>query len=231
MFPTADGVVDLAGWYHLVVFGVLVPVLAWRSRRKIAAGAPLPPRIAHFKSTAAMLALFTLLSILVASVERIDLFPKDSAPSLLAIAAGVVMYAIAVAVMRPRWRRAVIEGRRVVSLFMPETAAERRWWVTVSLLAGFGEEVTWRGVQTALLYAVIVSYPDAALASALSFGLAHLLQGWKTADAIVVFALAFQGLVWLSGSLYVAIAVHAAYDLTAGWQYARFGKELGYRAA
>jgi membrane protease YdiL (CAAX protease family) len=231
MFPSADGLIDLPGWYHLVVFGVLVPILAWRSRRKLGAGAPLPARRAHFKSTAAMLGLFTLLSILVASVERIDLFPPHSAPSPTAIAAGVVMYVAAVGIMRPRWRRAVVERRRVVSLFMPETDSERRWWVAVSLLAGFGEEVTWRGVQTALLYAITGSYLVAALASAVSFGLAHLLQGWRTAAAIVVFALAFQGVVWLSGSLYVAIAVHAAYDLTAGWQYARLGKALGYQPA
>ena len=32
----------------------------------------------------------------------------------------------------------------------------------------------------------------------------------------------------LVGSLYVAMAVHIAYDITAGLSYGRLGKELGY---
>jgi membrane protease YdiL (CAAX protease family) len=42
------------------------------------------------------------------------------------------------------------------------------------------------------------------------------------------FALAFQALAWLSGSLYVAMAVHALYDVTAGLAYGAYGEKLGY---
>ena len=45
---------------------------------------------------------------------------------------------------------------------------------------------------------------------------------------IVCFALGFHALVWLSGSLYVAMAVHIAYDITAGITYGRLGKKFGY---
>ena len=41
-------------------------------------------------------------------------------------------------------------------------------------------------------------------------------------------ALVFQGLAWLSGSLYVSIVVHALYDIAAGLHYGKFGRELGY---
>lgn len=37
-------------------------------------------------------------------------------------------------------------------------------------------------------------------------------------------------MVWLSGSLYVAMAVHIMYDVTAGISYGRLGKQLGYSA-
>jgi len=45
---------------------------------------------------------------------------------------------------------------------------------------------------------------------------------------ILLFALGFHALVWLSGSLYVAMVVHIAYDIIAGLTYGRLGKELGY---
>jgi hypothetical protein len=41
-------------------------------------------------------------------------------------------------------------------------------------------------------------------------------------------ALGFQSLVWLSGSLYVAMVVHFAYDAIAGISGGRLAEELGY---
>lgn len=40
---------------------------------------------------------------------------------------------------------------------------------------------------------------------------------------ITVFAFGFQALVWLTGSLYLAMAVHVAYDITTGLTYGRLG--------
>ena len=37
--------------------------------------------------------------------------------------------------------------------------------------------------------------------------------------------------VWLSGSLYVAMAAHVAYDVTAGIAYGRLARTLGYDAS
>ncbi|RDJ94364.1 hypothetical protein B4Q13_14875, partial [Lacticaseibacillus rhamnosus] len=61
--------------------------------------------------------------------------PKDG-PS-----AGVAMYVMMVALMRPRWRKTVEKRSPVVHLFMPDNAVERAWWVVVSFLAGSGEEI------------------------------------------------------------------------------------------
>ena len=68
------------------------------------------------------------------------------------------------------------------------------------------------------------------LLSAIAFGAAHAMQGFKSSAVIVLFALAFQLLVWTSGTLLLAMLVHAAYDVTAGFTYARLGDELGYDA-
>jgi membrane protease YdiL (CAAX protease family) len=133
-----------------------------------------------------------------------------------------------VALVRPLWRREVERGERVAHLFMPSNATERAWRIAISALAGIGEEITWRGVQTALLVVLTGSYWVAALVCALSFGLLHIYQGWKSAALIVVLALVFHALVWLGESLYVAMAVHFAYDLTAGNTIGKLGLELGY---
>jgi len=141
----------------------------------------------------------------------------------------LLMFIVAVAAMRPRWRRAVERRARVVYLFMPANASERAWWIVVAVLAGISEEITWRGVQAGLAYKALGNLAIAAAFCAISFGLGHIIQGWKGAAIVTLFALAFHALVWLSGSLYVAMAVHIAYDITAGINYGRLGRELGYQ--
>jgi membrane protease YdiL (CAAX protease family) len=218
-----------AGWYHILVMGALIPFAVVRNyRRMVGRSLALPNRMRHFRTTAMMLILLTSLSVLVAHVEWIDLYRFDAARLPQGLAAGALMYIVAVVAMRPRWRRAVERRDRIVHLFMPDNAKERTWWFVVSSLAGIGEEITWRGVQTALLAYVTGSFIAGSLLSAASFGVAHYMQGWKSAAIIAGFALGFQAVVWISGSLYVAILVHVLYDITAGLAYGKLGRELGY---
>jgi membrane protease YdiL (CAAX protease family) len=228
MFPQAFHL-GFPGWYHVLVMGVLIPALVVRNHYRIAGKTlALPNRMVHFRSTALTLSLFTVLSVLVAKAEGIGLFQFDAGRLPQGLAAGAAMYILAVVFMRPRWRRAVERRARIVHLFMPDTGLERGWWILVSVLAGIGEEITWRGVQTALLAYLTGSFVVGAALSAVSFGVAHYLQGWKSAAIITVFAIAFQAVIWISGSLYVAMLVHVAYDITAGLSYGRLGRQLGY---
>jgi membrane protease YdiL (CAAX protease family) len=221
--------ISISGWFHLGYFGLLLPILAIVTRKKVfGQGKAVPNRLRHFQSTSIHLGLCMLLSLFVAFDQRIWLFPR-AVPSVVAIAAGVAMYATMVLLMRPNWRKAVQKRAPVVHLFMPENAVERAWWIGVSFLAGIGEEITWRGVQAALVTALTGSFGFAALLAALSFGLTHIIQGWRSAAIIAGIAIGFHILVWLAGSLYVAMAVHVLYDLTAGIAYGRLGRELGYR--
>src|SRR5690606_31706171 len=68
----------------------------------------------------------------------------------------------------------------------------------------------------------------AALIASVIFGVSHSVQGWKSAGVITVIALLLHGLVALSGTLLLAIAIHAIYDAVAGLAYGRMGEELGY---
>lgn len=214
------------GRSHLLVFGLVVPALAILSFMKVrkAPGA-LPDRKTHYRVTTFTLVLFGGLSLLVAYQQRVDLFPRAIVPTLRAAPAGLLMYVAAVAFMRPRWRKAVEARKPIVQLFMPSSAAERAWWIVVSVLAGLSEEITWRGVQTMLLAFLLGSVPAAAIVCAILFGVAHAVQGPRSIAVIAGFALGFQTLVALSGALYLAMAVHIAYDVTAGLTYGRLGRE------
>ncbi|HYM62507.1 MAG TPA: CPBP family glutamic-type intramembrane protease [Thermoanaerobaculia bacterium] len=230
MFPFALRL-NVAGWMHLAYYGAFLPIVVFVSRKKVVAtDRPLPNRLRHFQFTAFELTAFAAVSLFIARIQWIRLFPR-SLPSIGAILAGVLVLAVQLVYMWPRWRRAVQAKSRVVHLFMPSNATERAWWLVVALVAGIGEEITWRGVQWALLANLTRSYAVAALLCALMFGVVHMVQGWRAVIVIVGFALSFHLLVWLAGSLYVAMTVHVIYDVIAGLMYGRLGRELGYGAS
>jgi len=228
MFPFVYEI-NPGGWLHLIYFGLLFPLSAVvRGRKFHSVKGPLPDRLLHFRRTAATLVMFGGLSLLVAWSERIEVFPR-TLPPWRGIGAGLLMYVVAVILMRGRWRRAVEKRLRIVYLFMPSTRTECMWWIIVAILAGITEEITWRGVQAGLAMALTRNLLIAILFCSISFGVGHIIQGWKSVVVIFVFALGFHILVWLSGSLYVAMAVHVAYDITAGISYGRLGRQLGYQ--
>ena len=190
----------------------------------------LPAFDRHIISALLQLLVFAAASLLVAWRNHIALFPAR-APSSRAWLAGLALYAVAVGLMAPRWRHTVAGRARVLRLFMPRSPRERGLWVLASAVAGFSEEITWRGVQFSLLWILTDDAIAAASVCALMFGAAHMVQGFGASAAIVLFAFAFQLLVYYTGSLYVAMAVHFAYDVTAGLRYGWLGEELGYFAA
>jgi membrane protease YdiL (CAAX protease family) len=228
MFPYVYEI-NFGGWFHLLYFGLIIPGMAISQARKFRdPQKPLPNRLSHFQRTAFMLVFFGAISLLIARSEWMQLFPR-AIPPWRALLAGILMFVVAVVLMRPRWRRAVERRTRVVHLFMPANATERAWWIAVAVLAGISEETTWRGVQAGLAMFLTKRVLIAILFCSISFAAGHIIQGWKSAVVIMVFALGFHALIWLSGSLYVAMAVHIAYDITAGISYGRLGRELGYQ--
>ena len=220
-----------AGWGHIFLFCVLVPVLAVLSRRRTQRpDAPRVPLAKFLQSSSITLVMFAVLSLLTAHRQRMDIWPDTILRPWISIPMAVGMYLVAVTVMRPLWRRAVETRSPHLRYFMPQSPEERRWWVVISVLAGVSEEITWRGVQPALLAYVTGSPLAGMLLSAVAFGAAHAVQGFKSAAIIVLFALCSHLLVWTSGTLVLAIIVHAAYDIVAGFAYGRLGCELGYDA-
>lgn len=220
------GSVGIAGWYHVALFGALIPWAAVRSRRRVGAHA-LPRLRRHLPRVVLQLLVLGALSVWIGRLEWVPLFPRE-APPIWTMALGLLLALGAAAAMRPLWRRAVAERKRVTYLSMPRDAAERGWWVLTSVMAGVSEEISWRGVQWVLLTRLTGNVWIAAGLCVAMFAVAHAVQGGRTVAIILAFAAAFHALVYLSGSLYVAMAAHALYDVLAGLHYGKYGAELGY---
>lgn len=218
--------ISIAGWLHIGFFGVMVPWLAWRSRRLLHEYSALP-RSTHFVRVIVQLLLFLVASLAVAWVEDITVWPPWRLRAMPLVLATVLVV-VGLVSMRPVWRRSIERRDLKARFFMPTTQRERRLWAGLSVAAGVSEEVTYRGVLFALLVVVTGSAWIAAALSAVAFGLSHAVQGWKAAAAVMVIALLLQGLVVLDGTLYPAIAAHAMYDWLAGLEHGRLGEELGY---
>jgi membrane protease YdiL (CAAX protease family) len=212
--------------YHLAFFGVFIPYLAIKSGRRLT-GTPLPPKVKYLSSQIIILSTLFLFSAFVARREWIDVFPREVPEPRMFVLGAAVLVALVV-LLRPMWRRRVEERSRTVWLFMPRTRQERALWAGCSLAAGISEEVTYRGVMFVVLWRVTESAMAAALIGAAVFAISHFLQGWKSMVIIFGMALAFQMIAWVSGSLYIGMAVHALYDVTAGFHYGVYGEKLGY---
>lgn len=64
-----------------------------------------------------------------------------------------------------------------------------------------GEEISWRGVQVALVGVRTGDFWIAAMVCAISFGVARIVQRWQSAALNAVFGLGFHALLRLPGSL------------------------------
>jgi membrane protease YdiL (CAAX protease family) len=102
-----------------------------------------------------------------------------------------------------------------VDRMMPQSSRERALFSVVSVVAGISEEAAYRGVLMAVLSYALGNPWLAALISALAFAVGHALQGWKSMVVIFAMACSMHALVWYTGTLVVAMAVHAIYDLLA----------------
>ena len=113
-------------------------------------------------------------------------------------------------------RRAALRGRLgEAEFFLPHTPAEHRWFLLLSLTAGFCEELLYRGFLTWLV-AWYAGLPVAIGVVAAAFGLAHASQGRKGVIRTGLVGLVMSLIVVLTGCLLPAMIVHALLDVGAG---------------
>jgi membrane protease YdiL (CAAX protease family) len=212
--------------FFLVYLLVLLPWLAFRSHRLLrattAGNATLPPRSAIWINTLMSQVLMLILAWLIAGMIGYPLFqvPALGVRELTAGAVALAVYFLlrkVIASMRSEEER----RRLFVYLIAPRTPTEWLLSTATVLAAAVAEEAAYRGVGMAILWYTLDNGLVAAGIASLAFALAHGTQGTKSMVIIFFMALVMHGLVWYTGTLVVAMAVHAAYDFVAGYLIAR----------
>lgn len=198
----------------LIITGAVIPVLAYLSKRHIDRGLMIP-RLPFYVEAIVLQTLLLAGSFYVASRNRVVVFRRFE-PKPLDLFLGLGLFSCAVLCLWIGWLMADTRTKERLAFLIPTTTGERAVWTALSLAAAFAEEVAYRGLLVTLLQRTLRNWWVAALFSSILFALAHLLQGWRSAIIVGLFGILFHLLVRATGGLYTAIAVHFAYDLTAG---------------
>lgn len=215
---------SFAAAYYVFLIGVFLPVLCVRSHFRLKSGARFPRKPGFFKSTLVSLAVIFVIALLVWRSFGLPIFPAY-AIRLKDVAIAFATVIVFVCAMYPRWKYKATHSRDEVFRRVPQAANEIGWWIAVSVVAGIAEEFAYRGVLFGILIYWIPNWWAAALLCALAFALGHSIQGWKNVLIIFAMSVIFQGLVWFTGTLYVAMAAHALYDIAASFVYLRLYKQ------
>jgi membrane protease YdiL (CAAX protease family) len=114
-------------------------------------------------------------------------------------------------------RRAVgLRESPLLIQLLPRTGTEKLVFAWLSLAAGVGEELAYRGFLVPALALLLGSPWGAAVASSVVFGALHAYQGWLGMVRTGVLGLLLAASLIVSGSLWPAILAHAILDLLAG---------------
>ena len=100
-----------------------------------------------------------------------------------------------------------------VQALLPRNRAELKWGAALAINAGVVEELLFRLALPALIFGVTGSAAAAVAASILIFGLLHVYQGLPGIIGSVILGTAFMAIYLGTGSILVAIVVHALFDL------------------
>jgi len=198
----------------VVVFAwslIIAPIFAWLSAKRMKSGRRLAPKVHRLRITACLLALAGLCSYAAVVSNDLQLGIRfELQPVLLGllIAAAMVMAASrGLKKIKPE----VIARRR--RLNWPDTATEYRWTLAVSVAAGIGEELVYRGALYGLLFRLTDSAIIAGGLSIAAFAVAHLAHGRKAVMAIAYVGFILQLLYLFTGNLLVTIILHTVYDI------------------
>jgi membrane protease YdiL (CAAX protease family) len=113
-------------------------------------------------------------------------------------------------------RAAGLQESLLLVELLPKAGKEKGVFVLLSLAAGVGEELAYRGFLVPTLTLLMGWAWGAALLSSALFGLLHAYQGWLGIFRTAALGFAFAGSLIVTGSLWPAILAHAILDVIAG---------------
>jgi len=221
---------DFASLIFLVVLFVLMPRAALRTARQLRqaqADGNVPPRARIAISTMFALTVLWLISALNASAMGTGLFWAanvglgDVGLGVLAFALLLLAIPLSRAIRSPEEER-----RRLIMSIAPRNAREFAIFALVAVMAGIAEEAAYRGVAVWILTPIVGNIVPAMFLSAMAFAVAHAVQGGKAVLIVFGVAMVLHALVYLTNTLVIAMLVHTAYDLVAGFAAGRRAKAL-----
>jgi membrane protease YdiL (CAAX protease family) len=199
----------------LVLILVAMPALGIASYIRLKSGRPLPPKNRRYLATIYVEVILLFAAFFAAQEQGVTLFGPEL-PGLTAMVAAAAFVAMLLTRVVQSWPRLKPERKRRLRLVLPENGDDLKYWVWVSLLAGIAEECAYRGAAYALLQRWTRSSAAALTLCVVSFALAHMMQGIRSAVGVGIFGLVFHMVVFLTGGLYLAIAMHVVYDFALG---------------
>ena len=230
--PGTPSLVFLAYLFGFLPWAALKSARRLRGAASVPGQAGFPPRIRIWTGALVMQGVLLFLTWQVGAGFGFEVFaahapaPRDLLAAATALAACFGLRAAL------RHLRSEEERRRsILYRLAPRTSRERLVRTVAVLLAGVAEEAAYRGVAFSILWYALGDPWVAAGLSALAFALAHSVQGWKSGVVVFLIALVMQGLVAVTGTLVLAMAVHALYDLVAGYLIGVEARQLDAEAA
>ncbi len=131
------------------------------------------------------------------------------------VVASLAVFLLQLAFLLGRLRLGIRETSLLGQL-LPRTGTERMVFGFLSLAAGFGEEIAFRGFAIPGLVLLTGSPWWAALISSVAFGVLHGYQGWLGVARTGAMGFVLAAVFILSGSLWPGIVAHIALDLISG---------------
>jgi membrane protease YdiL (CAAX protease family) len=214
--------IGVSSWIFLFYMLGVLPLMAFRSARIFNAPADdptrraIPPLATIYRNTSVVLLLLLALAWFTARTFDYRLFavPRFGTREILAGAAAL-LFQFAMMYVSHAARSTDELSDMPVNRMMPQSPRERARYSVMAIVAGIAEEAAYRGVLMSVVWHATGFASLAVLVSALAFALGHVVQGRKSMAVIFVMACSMHALVWYTGTLVIAMAVHAVYDLLA----------------
>lgn len=211
----------LAGVIFLSSF-TWIPTLNHSIRKKDSPpGTDLPLRGQIYRRVMIKHLIISAIALLIALVSRIPIFGEIRLDFRAILLALIFLALNHFGVEYLEWKHASPEYKRRIKHFCPQTVKERFLFVPTTLVTAITEEVVFRAVFFGLFYQVSENYWVASVASAVFFSISHIK--WSLSAVLTTFfvGLGLQYLVFVSGGLYLPIAVHFIHNLINGIVYGR----------
>lgn len=229
---TALKTLPLEGYLLIGLFGLLLPVIAFRTRapaRALLRGLRPADLPGFYRRQSGVLVVLAIIALLPLATGRATLagfrlqMPEGGALVLAGSVILVVWLLLGAAIYAVRRQAAFRDWLTAfappeVLAMTPKDGRSLTSWALLSLTAGIGEEILYRA---ALPWALgfLMDPMAALLLSAGAFAAGHLYQGGRYALIVLLFGIGFAAFTLAVGSVLPAMALHMLYDFEVGRLY------------